>query len=365
MVMRLFETGMKAIRDGNKTEGARFIRIALKSDELPPSVAAVAYLWLAEATDDVAQKRAYYNDALAVDPSNPDARERLVGLLTSSLPSVETGATGPQPPVNLNNTGPLNAQTSVRSAPGEQIVRVIGGPNGPGSAFFVSTEGLLVTTRYVTGGLERLTLELRSGRQVLGQVVRAWPDMDIAFIYTDERVPELLPITPYPRVPDDASLVSVSAAGEQQRSKQRATKAALAAHWIPTEFVKLPDAGGDPIFDERNALVGMMTKNHSRSSGYVYGVHISTIHRCVDQYFGEMTSGERRVYCPSCGVVSRATGAGYFFCEVCGGIAPLARNVARYPQGDAFPDPNRMPCPHCEAQIGFYAGHCLRCGRSA
>ena len=59
MVMRLFETGMNAIREGKKAEGARFIRIALKADELPPSVAAVAYLWLAETTDDVVQKRAY------------------------------------------------------------------------------------------------------------------------------------------------------------------------------------------------------------------------------------------------------------------------------------------------------------------
>ena len=255
------------------------------------------------------------------------------------------------------------AQANVRSAPGEQIVRVIGGPNGPGTAFFVSADGLLATTRYVTGGLERVTLELRSGRQVLGQVVRAWPDYDLTFIYTDERVAELLPITPFPRVPDEAPLIAVSAAGEQQRGKQRATKRAMETHWVPTEFVKLPDAGGDPLFDERNALVGMMTKNHSRASGYLYGIHISAIHRCVEQYHAEMTTGERRIYCPGCGVASRATGAGYFYCEVCGSVAPLARNVGRYPQGEPFPEPNRIRCIHCEAQVGFYGGNCLRCGR--
>jgi hypothetical protein len=357
--MRLFDKGMEAIRQGQKAEGARFIRIALKADELPPSVAAVAYLWLAEATDDIAQKRAYYNDALTLDPANPDARERLVGLLSSNLPSAQAAAPGQTQAI----TAQPYAQAHVRSAPGEQIVRVIGGPNGPGTAFFVNPEGLLATTRYVTGGLERVTLELRSGRQVLGEVVRAWPDYDLAFLYTDERVSDLLPITPFPRVPDEAPLISVSAAGDQQRGKQRPTKRALASHWVPTDFVKLPDAGGDPIFDERNALIGMMTKNNSRASGYLYGVHISTIHRCVELYFSEMTAGDRRLYCPGCGVVSRATGLGYFYCEVCGSVAPLARNIGRHPQGDPFPEPNRIRCIHCEAQAGFYGGNCLRCGR--
>ena len=361
MVMRLLETGMAAIREGKKTEGARFIRIALKSDELPPSVAAVAYLWLAEATDDAVQKRAYYNDALSADPANPDARERLVGLLSSGLSASQAAQPTPTP-------GPTGApqpfaQANVRSAPGDQIVRVIGGPNGPGSAFFVSPDGLLATTRYVTGGLERITLELRSGRQVLGQVVRSWPDYDLTFLYTDERVTELLPITAFPRAPDEAPLIGVSAAGEQQRGKQRPTKRAMPSHWVPTDFVKLPDAGGDPLFDERNALIGMMTKNNSRASGYLYGVHISAIHRCVELYVSEMTGSERRMYCPGCGVVSRATGLGYFYCEVCGAVTPLARNVGRYPQGDPFPEPNRVRCIHCEAQAGFYGGNCLRCGR--
>lgn len=363
MVMQLFDKGMDAIGKGRKAEGARFIRIALKADELPPAVAAVAYLWLAEATDDIAQKRAYYNDALSLDPANPDARERLVGLLSSGLPSAQAAA--PNPTATLSAGNPQSfAPVNVRNAPGEQIVRVIGGPNGPGTAFFVSADGLLATTRYVTGGLERVTLELRSGRQVLGQVVRAWPDYDLTFLYTDERVTELLPITPYPRVPDEAPLITVSAAGGQQRGKQRPTKRAMESHWVPTDFVKLPDAGGDPIFDERNALIGMMTKNHSRASGYLYGVHISAIHRCVELYFNEMTAGDRRLYCPGCGVVSRATGLGYFYCEVCGTVAPLARSVGRYPQGDPFPEPNRIRCIHCEAQAGFYGGNCLRCGRS-
>lgn len=372
MSMRLLETGIRAIQDGLKVEGARFIRIALRGEELPPSVAAVAYLWLAEATEDVVQKRAYYNDALAIDPSNPDARERLVGLLSQGLSSPQPTAampapvptatqplTQPSPPVVTQAT----SQISVRNAPGEQLVRVIGGPNGPGSAFFISTEGLLATTRYVVGGLERTTIELRNGRQVLGQVVRAWPDYDLAFIYTDERVADLLPITPHPRVPDDTLLVSVSGAGEQQQGRQRPTKTDLASHWVPTDFVRLPDAGGDPIFDERNTLVGMMTKNSSRASGYFYGIHVSTIQRCIEQYYAEMTSGERRLYCPSCGIVSSATGMGYFYCESCGGVAPLARHVARYPQGDPFADSNRARCPHCESQAGFYSGQCLRCGR--
>ncbi|MFO7321652.1 MAG: serine protease [Chloroflexota bacterium] len=360
MSMRLLETGIAAIQQGKREEGARFVRIALRNDELPPAVAAVAYLWLAETTDDVVQKRAYYNDALSADPANPDARERLKALLAAQSPQPAPPASTPEATSFFQTVNPPRPG----NAPEDAIVRVIGGPNGPGTAFFVTQNGLLATTRYVIGGSERITIELRNRRQVLGVVMRSWPDIDLALVQIDEGISELPPIAPYARVPDAAVLIAVPAGGQPFRGKQRPTKRVMASHWIPTDFVRLPDAGGNPLFDEQNYLAGMLTRNTSRNSGYVYGVHIATIRRRVDQYLEETGTGERRAYCPACGYLSRATGNGYFFCEICGSVAPHARHLNRYPQPDPFPEAGRATCMHCGAQAGFHNGRCLRCGQT-
>jgi hypothetical protein len=360
MSIRMMEAGIKAIQAGSKAEGARLLRIALKQGELTGALAATAYMWLAETTDDAVQKRNYYNDALNADPGNPDATNRLATALAAQLPG------RPAPQISTRTQEAVAVQpTGQRGVDTSQIAAVIGGPNGPGTAFFVTRDGVLATTRFVVGGLERVTVELAGRRQVLGQVVRAWPDLDIALIHVDQTIPDVMPITPYPQVPDDAPLLAVAANGQQLRGKQRPSKRVLAPHWIMTDFTKLADAGGSPIFDQQGYLVGMLTKNSSRASAYLFGIHISAIRRCVDTMMQELSSGERRGYCPYCGALSRAVGGGYFYCEVCGSIAPQARQLQRYPQGDPFNEPSQFPCPNCGAQAGFYGGRCLRCGQGA
>lgn len=358
MSLRMLESGITAIQAGSKIEGARLLRIALKSGELSHEMNCIAYLWLATSTDDPLKKRQYANDAVAADPHNEAAQRQLAALLTSELPA--STSTQPQAVVNAPSS------PAARPTIAEQIVGVVGGPNGPGTAFFVSADGLLATTRFVAGGMERVTLDLpASARQIGGQVVRSWPDLDLALIRAEVSPAETLPISPLPAVPDDTALVGIAADGQQLRARQRPTKRVMAPYWIPTDMLKLSDAGGSPLFDPRNYLVGMLTRNTSRSSGYVFGVHISAIRRAVDQYLQEITSGERRTYCPGCGYNSRATANGYFHCEICGALSTEAQSLHRFPQGDPYTEPNRIRCTHCNAQVGFHGGRCLRCGQSA
>lgn len=367
MSLRMLEAGIQAVQSGNKTEGARLLRIALKSGELTGELSAIAYLWLAETTEDRQQKRQYYTQAVDADPASIDAKQRLANLLAQQLPPVSpttTPNTMPEfqnaPPQRTGQTGPLGGgQQPVAN----HIVSVIGGPNGPGTAFFVAQEGILVTTRFVVGGLERVMLELARGQQVFAQVVRCFPEMDLAFLRAEAHVDRLLAITPNPRVSDDAGLIVIASNGQQIRARQRPSKRVMAPYWFTTDVLKLPDAGGAAVFDEQHYLVGMMTKNYSKASAYLFGVHISAIRRALDMLLHEITTGERRAYCPHCGSQSRATAAGYFYCEVCGGVAPQARTFNRYPQGDPFAEISPMVCTNCGAQVGYYKGRCLRCGQ--
>ncbi len=358
MSQRMLEMGIAAVQRGSAAEGARLIRIAIKSGELSPQMRAIAYLWLAETQSDPQQKRVSYGEATAADPNNAEAQKRLASLLTAQLPSsvlatVQTAQVSPaqaaaQPGINL----------------ADYVAHVIGGPNGPGTAFFVAQNGILATTRHVVGGLQQVTVELHVGRQLPGTVIRAYTDLDLTLIYVEYSLPALLPITPMPVVADNTPLTIIAYDGESIRSAQRPTNRVMPTYWIPTTATRLVDAGGDPIFDERNYLVGMMTRDTSRTSAHMFGLHIAAIRRMVDAYLTE-SQGERRVYCPDCGNASRAAGAGFFYCEQCGATIPQAQNVNRYPipQADAYYQPNHVHCTVCGSTGGIYNGVCLRCGQ--
>jgi hypothetical protein len=364
MSYRSLELGITALQAGSTAEGARLIRIALKRGDLTDDLRAIAYMWLAEVEKDPQQKRTFYNEALRADPNNQEARQRLARLLSAQLPPMPTPTPQTYPAgATLQPTPPPPPPASGFNI-ADHVANVIGGPNGPGTAFFVSPDGILATTRYIIGSSERLTIELHGGRQLTGNVIRAYPEFDLAFIHLDFRLDAALPITPMPRVADSTPLIAVTYGGEMTRGTQRQTKRALAAHWIPTSFTRLPDTGGDPIFDDRNYLVGMITRNTGRQSGYLYGLHIAAIRRCLETLLVEAQT-ENRLYCPSCGNNSRAGGAGYFYCEVCGSTMPQAQHLARYPipQAEVFYGTTGAQCTRCGARAGLYNGRCLRCGQ--
>jgi hypothetical protein len=421
MSIRSVEQGIAAIQGGNSEEGARLLRIGLKSAEVTGTMRAIACLWLAEITPDLPTKRQYYEAAVAADPNNEQIRQRVDAWVatqmmpppaapipptatqpmypvqavnpgmtpppqppvlpgsgsmfqTQTVPTV-TGDTGrtspfaPQQPIALPKTGPLSPPVTMQ--PGTSggmysVVGVIGGANGPGTAFFVAREGLLATTRYVVGGSDQLTIQLDSGKQLRGYVVRAFPEVDLAFIYVEQIVNDLIPVTPLPRLPDNAPLIVISYNGQMVQGKRRATKRVLAPQWFPTDVVTLPDAGGCPVLDERHYLIGMITRNTSSTSSYVYGLHINTIRQYVEMFRQETTTGSR-VYCPHCGSYSQAEAAGGFYCEVCGALSAQAERIVRFPQPQMdhfYREYSRISCMYCNATVGFHKGTCLRCGRA-
>lgn len=404
MPFRSMEQGISAVQAGNLEEGARLLRIALKDTALTGQLRAVALMWLAETSPDPQHKLTCYKEALAADPGNQDVNQRMALLLSTQLPKEHAPApqsapqsapqaqaappppaSNPPPPATIPGMPPSQPQPQQPAAytpmaaqqpqqpPGTQYsggaffrtVGVVGGPNGTGTAFFVAHTGLLATSRYVVGGVEQLTIALDTGRSVPGRVVRAYPELDLAFVQVDIQVSNLLPVAPQFYLPDDARLTAVAHNGKVMSGQRRATKRELAAHWIPTTINRLEDAGGDPLFDERNYLVGMLTHNLSRSSGYFYGLQITSILKALEAYSQEMAQDNQRAYCPCCGYASRAPGVRLFYCEVCGGTLPYAQQVTRFPVPQAanfYGDNTQRECPHCGSRIGYYNGACLRCG---
>lgn len=380
MSLKILQTGIDAVNAGKHREGARLLRIALKSGELNQQFQAVAHVALAQTSDDAHFKADCYRNALALDPDNQEARQRLAHLLTSRLGAEQPPST--MPPTDYpspTSAPPYTAVPNPTPSPGrvpyaagaappvsnQPIVGIIGGPNGPGTAVFVHQEGILATTRYVVGGMEQITVDFGAGQQETGWVVRAFPEMDVALLRVNQQIYQRLPITPHPRVPDEMPLLLRTFSNTQIKGRQRPSKRVMASHWISTDFRELPDAGGAALFDEHNYLSGIMTKNNSRASGYLYGVHITAIQRCIEHYLREIHTGERRSYCPGCGYLSRSMGAGFFYCELCGSVAPQAGHFQRYAQQNPYFESSPIRCTNCGAQVGYGSdGRCLRCGQT-
>ena len=406
--IRTLQQGINAVQAKNYKEGVRLLRAALREPDITSPSRALAHIWLAETTDNRQEKLQHYTEALKADPDNEYAQRRFAQYAApdpsstppppAHLPEAPVSAPPPAPVyrpegvtiVNAAPPPPITSPAPAYRAPSMStsqlipinpavntqqpqtdlgssyhIVGIVGGPNGSGSGFFVARHGIIATTRYVVGGQENVTVELETGRQLPGRVIYSLPALDLAFIYVEQQVTDLLPVTVFPHINDNTQLTVISHNRKMMNGKKRETARMLEAHWFPTDIVSLPDAGGGPVFDERHYLVGMITRNISSSSAYVYGLHINTIREHLEKFFHQMRTGPNRVYCHTCGYVSQAAAAGGYYCEACGSTMPFAQQINRLrtPQiAVLYEENNAATCTKCGAHTGFYHGVCLRCG---
>lgn len=302
----------------------------------------------------------------AINPQQPQFNQ---GLTPSQpMPAINTNqGQFNQPFVPATNQNPTQPAV-IQLQDVQRTVGIIGGANGAGTGFFLTRDGLIATSRHVVGGEGTITVQLLDGRQLTGTIVRSFPNADLSLVKVDVQLAHLLGVSQAPTIPDDMPIVAVTHSGEGIRSAKRRSMNAIEQHWFPTLINHMKDAGGNPIFDQQNMLVGMLTNNASRSNGYMYGLHIYKIYQCVDQYIQEVAQlqGQKTIYCTACGIISRAPSFGGYYCEHCGITHPYAMgNTHRTPQVNLtqlYNENTQRPCPNCTSQVGFYDRACLRCG---
>lgn len=378
MTIKTLQQGIAVIQQGNKTEGARLLKIALKSNEIQGSIRATALLWLAETVDNTQTKLDYYNQALAADPNNEHAKSRIAQLLYADLPPTPPAPQGygsPAPEIMPQQPSPQrfeaqtvdynNLSTSQPTHVDYQVAGVLDGPNGVATAFFITRSGILATTRFAVSGLSTVMLSLSDGNRIQANVVRSYAEFDLAFLHANVNINQLLPVSQAQKLADNTPITGVSFTGHTMKGVRRPTKSIVKNDWFPTTISTLVDVGGNPVFDQNNAVIGMLTNNANRSSPYVYGLYIHKIYQLVEQYAQEIRNQPQTTYCPGCGNRSQAGGHGGFYCEHCGSTLPQAQNEARYPNprlAGLYGENMSRPCPRCGSSAGFYKGACLRCG---
>ena len=363
--IRIAAQGIQAVQVGNLEDGKRLINQALADSSFTGTYRANAYVWLAETTTNTQTKIDHHTKALEYDPGNKAIQEHLDRLKKELQGEKPPSLPGMIPPPTLPEQIALYGEPT--AAQGFQYtVGILNGPNGKGSGFFASQDGIVATTRFAVGSNRYVDVELEPGKKVYGQVVRSFPKYDLALINLDMPMQKLLSGDTDELKPGTA-LIIPEHAGPTHQTLYPITNTQPKKFWFPTTLSSISDAGGAPIFTAQNNLVGMMTRNtlHHQTDA-VYGLHIDLISQAISHYRQELKARHPLgggTYCHQCGFFSTIQVPQAFYCEHCGSILHGAEEVVRFPRPNtaAVYDETKNPCPNCGSRVGYHRNKCLRC----
>ncbi len=344
---------IQLMQDGKAEEAAGMLRRLVEAPALDAKGRAAAYVWLAEASEDRDYKRRCLERALAWEPDNLQIRQGLNQLRAAPaqpehLPLMRSRT---EKPIKLEQTPP--------------VVGLDGGRNGLASGVFISRDGLLATTSYAVGSAEEMTVRLDSEREFAGRVASRYPPFDLAFVATDLELARKPTIAPPAMIAEDAAFVALGYGGASLRGLLVPGGGGTAGHCLGTNILpaQMPDAGGNPLIDERRQLLGILTRNIG-AAGHACALKMSHVLALAEQYQRDRQLMPGAGYCRACGGLARALIFGGGTCETCG-----ARLTAgETPDGQSeeltrlYGEHAGPPCRHCGARVGQYGGRCLRCG---
>ncbi|MCU0464620.1 MAG: serine protease [Anaerolineae bacterium] len=290
-IRRTLEAALIDIREGRQDYARRNLWALIRQNGVSAAYRADAFVALAQTYFTQAEKRACYGEALLHTSGHPEAVRGLTQLAMPPAPVAKPGIKPPPPP-------PSNRPELVDFFP---VVGVLDGPHGPGSGFFVSADGLIATTRYVIESCVAVTVELAPQRRVRGEVVWSSPTLDLALVETPYHVRSLLSLNAAAIPLPDQPLSIHTYQQEVLYARLRQSGRVLPPDWFPTDLSAVWDAGGGPILNRDNAVVGMLTRNCSRTTPHVYALTLRAILEAVRLYQTQATDGLQRRYCPSCG----------------------------------------------------------------
>lgn len=340
------------MQDGEAAAAATRLRQLARNPELDASGRAAAYVWLAETRDEHAFKRRCLELALECEPGNRQIQQGLSQLRARAQPA---GMPAPATPLDYVPA----------------VVGIEGGVNGRASGVFLKASGMVATTSYAVGGVERLQARIEGESAVPARVIRRFPMVDLALLSTPLSLARKPPLLPDALGEGTTAAIAISADGARLRCQLRRHSHDPAWHWLQTNLppLSLPDAGGIPLYAERGQLLGMLTLNVD-AQGNALGLSAAQIADLAQRCQRERQLNPKAALCRACGGLALAASFGGRSCELCGAAleaidgeqpAPAQREQLMRLYGEQ----RGGPCPHCGARVGTYRGACLRCGGAA
>ena len=217
-------------------------------------------------------------NAFSVAVRNLLADQHFHNLVTSDRTTAAgTAQTAPQFQLSAMQspfTTPLKDDiTRVRAG----VVTVFAG-NGHGSGFFISGDGYLLTNEHVVRTARFVKIQLATGREILGEVVRTNSRRDVALIKVEERNMPTLPISSNePSIGADVYAIGTPI---DKKLTTTVTKGIISAHriedglrFIQSDVQILPGNSGGPLLDDKGNVVGMAVRGFLASGQAPMGLN--------------------------------------------------------------------------------------------
>ncbi len=345
---------IELMQDGQAAPAVDLLNRLVECAELDGKGRAAAYVWLAESGEDRAFKIRCLERALEQDPDNRQIQQGLQQLMAAR-----------PPPGQLPALGADRQRAALDEAP--PVIGIVGGLNGPASGVFVDDGSLIATTSYAIGSAERVTVTLDTERHLAGQVVRRFPPYDLALVDVPLRIARGPTAVPASMIAENSAFIALGYGGARLRGAFAQLNSVRARHWLRTTIppVQMPDAGGNPLFDENGQLLGLLTRNVD-GAGNALALKISQVLALTSQWRRDRRLMPDARCCVTCGALTRSWQFGGCHCETCGAAQRIDSDFPRQADKLAalYGEDDGPPCTHCGARVGAYENRCLRCGRS-
>lgn len=344
------------MKSGDLQAAEPLLQAAVDDPALDEHGRAIACIWLAETGDDIAFKISCLGQALRHEPGNAQVKQKLDQLRAQQVTQRPVASTAPSP------------SSSVRLAQAPPVLGIDGGVNGRGSGIFISRAGLVATTANVVGSALDLDVAYGGSGAAPGRVLRRYPTSDLALIETPVALGSLGYLMQGPVVIANEAITAMAYNGAKIRGAAQDPGDGARQGWLRTSIpVALsPDAGGNPLYDGRGYVLGLLTRNADHRAGSAWAISLPHILTLAEQSAQERRLLPSAAPCNACGGLAQAGHYGGRYCEICGARLP-SESVSTLDPPDferlaqVYGENQSRACPRCAAQAGYYAGQCLRC----
>ncbi len=183
-------------------------------------------------------------------------------------------------PIVINNVRPYSTpiadnMVSIRDA--ALLVHV--GVSGHGSAFFIDPKGYILTNRHVTGGVERVLVEMTTGRKLIAEVIRTDVKRDIALLKVEDGAYPALPIEGFePQIGDEVYAIGAPRHKELSFTVSKGIVSSYReSHGIPMLQSDVNTQGGNSggaLVNDKGNVVAVCVRGYIDSDGSGWGANL-------------------------------------------------------------------------------------------
>ncbi len=170
---------------------------------------------------------------------------------------------------------------------------------GTGSGFIIDPQGIILTNAHVIEGAERVTVTLRDGREVVGQVLGQDPVTDVAVIRIQAQNLQAVPLGDSDQLrPGEWAIaignplgldntVTAGIISATGRSSAQIRVPDRRVNFIQTDAAINPGNSGGPLLNQRGQVIGMNTAIIGGAQGLGFAIPINTARAIADQLIAQ------------------------------------------------------------------------------